>query len=47
MSRTSFRAGEAALIWLTFEQGHRVLGRSSGFVRIFGLAAAPFSDFSG
>jgi len=32
------------MIWLTFQRGRL---QPSGIVRIFGLAAAPFSDLSG
>jgi hypothetical protein len=47
ISRTSFRAGEAALIWLAFQRSRRRLGQPSAPARIFGLVAAPFSDLSG
>jgi hypothetical protein len=46
MSRTFPCPGAVALIWLTFQRGRRCLVGPSAAVRIFGLAAALFSDLS-
>jgi hypothetical protein len=47
MSRTFLRSREAAMIWLRFQRGRRRFSRPCAAVRIFGLAAASFSDLSG